>query len=288
MSQSTLFLLKKILSALVLPPTSLILLAFLSLLLTRKHPKTGKALTALALTTLLVLSLPITGNALLHSLETVPAITEAQLKDIQAIVILGGGKNNNAPEYGGIDTINDSTLERLRYGAYLQRLVHKPILVSGGAPYGGRPEAYAMNEALQSDLHASTVWVEDRSIDTAENAAYSASILKRNGISQIVVVSQAWHLPRAIKLFEQQGITTIPGPTGYTSQESNSILQWLPKASALESSSIAIREYLGQFFSSGLKVQTQEPVTFLFKSYSQRPYLSSNLTISSSSRYAPH
>jgi len=49
--------------------------------------------------------------------ENTPPITEAQLKDIQAIVILGGGKNNNAPEYRGIDTINKATLERLRYGA---------------------------------------------------------------------------------------------------------------------------------------------------------------------------
>lgn len=152
-----LFLLKKILSALILPPTSLILLAFMGLWLTRKHPKTGKALAALSLATLLILGLPITGNALLHSLETNPPITEAQLKDIQAIVILGGGKNNNAPEYGGIDTINKATLERLRYGAHPQQLTHKPILVTGGAPYGGRPEADAMAESLKQDFHAKTV-----------------------------------------------------------------------------------------------------------------------------------
>ena len=101
-----LFLLKKILSALILPPTSLVLLGFIGLWLAKKHPKAGKTLTALALTTLLILSLPITGNALMRSLEQSPPITQAQLKSIQAIVILGGGKNNNAPEYGGIDTIN--------------------------------------------------------------------------------------------------------------------------------------------------------------------------------------
>ncbi len=92
------FLLKKIVSALILPPTSLILLGFIGLWLTKKHPKAGKTLIALSLTTLLILSLPITGNTLMRSLETTPPITQAQLKDIQAIVILGGGKNNNAPE----------------------------------------------------------------------------------------------------------------------------------------------------------------------------------------------
>lgn len=115
----TAFLLKKILSALILPPASLILLAFLGLWLTRKHPRAGKTLIALALTTLLILSLPITGNALLHSLETAPPITQAQLKDIKAIMILGGGKNNNAPEYGGIDTVIEWTLGHLSYGTLL-------------------------------------------------------------------------------------------------------------------------------------------------------------------------
>ncbi len=241
----TLFLLKKILSALILPPTSLILLAFVGLWLTRKHRKTGKALSALALTTLLVLSLPITGNALLHSLETAPPITEAQLKEVQAIVILGGGKNNNAHEYGGADTINKWTLERLRYGARLQQQTGKPILVTGGAPYGGRPEADAMAEALKHDFHAKTIWVEDQSNVTAENAVYSAKMLKQHGVTQIALVSQAWHLPRAKILFEQQGLDITLAPTGFTTGEANPIAQWVPDANALTKSSMAIKEYLG-------------------------------------------
>lgn len=243
------FLLKKILSALILPPTSLILLGFIGLWLTKKHPKTGKTLAALSLTTLLILSLPITGNALMRSLEQTPPISQAQLKDIQAIVILGGGKNNNAPEYGGIDTINKWTLERLRYGAHLQQQTGKPILVTSGAPYGGRPEADAMKESLKQDFHAKTVWVEDRSNDTAENAAYSAKILKEHGITKLAIVSQAWHLPRAVKQFEQQGLTVYPAPTGFTSEDTEPIAQWLPKASALDKSSMALKELLGALLS---------------------------------------
>lgn len=239
-----LFLLKKILSALILPPTSLILLAFAGLWLSRKHPKAGRILAVLSLSALLILSLPVTGNALLHSLESAPPITEAQLKDIQAIVILGGGKNNNAPEYGGMDTVNKWTLERLRYGARLQQQTNKPILVTGGAPYGGRPEADTMAEALKQDFHAKTIWVENRSNDTAENAAYSANILKQHGITRIALVSQAWHLPRAIKNFEQQGLTVIPAATGYTTEATESIAEWLPKASALDKSSMVIREWV--------------------------------------------
>jgi len=244
-----LFLLKKILSALILPPTSLILLGFIGLWLSRKHPRTGKILIALSLTTLLILSLPITGNALMHNLERYPPISQTQLKDTQAIVILGGGKNSDAPEYGGIDTVNKWTLERLRYGAHLQQQTGKPILVTGGAPYGGRPEVDAMAESLKQDFHAKTIWVEDRSNDTAENAAYSAAMLKQHGITKIALVSQAWHLPRATQLFEKQGINATPAGTGYTTGEQQTVAQWLPEAGALNKSSMAIKEYLGAMLS---------------------------------------
>jgi len=241
-----LLLFKKIVSALILPPTSLILLAFVGLWLTKKHPRIGRTLAAFSLITLLILSLPVTGNALLQSLENLPPINEAQLKDTQAIVILGGGKNNEAPEYGKQDTINRWTLQRLRYGAYLQQQTGKPILVTAGASFGGRPEADAMAETLQRDFHAKDIWVEDQSKDTAENAAFSATILKEQGIKRIAVISQAWHLPRAIQSFEHQGLTVYPAPTDYTNEHNEPVIRWLPKASALDKSSLSLKEYLGR------------------------------------------
>ena len=239
------FLLKKILSALILPPTSLILLAFIGLWLSRKHPKTGRTLAKLSLTTVLILSLPVTGNTLLKSLETLPPISEAQLKEVQAIVILGGGTNSQAPEFGHKDTVNRWTLQRLRYGAYLQQQTNKPILVTGGAPFGGRSEAVAMSETLQRDFHAKDIWIEDQSKDTAENAVYTAAILKQHSIERIAIISQAWHLPRAINLFEQNGLTVYAAPTGYTNEDNELMIRWLPRASALDKSSIAIKEIVG-------------------------------------------
>lgn len=74
-------------------------------------------------------------------------------------MILGGGKNIQAPEFAHTDTVNRWTLQRLRYGAYLQQQPGKPILVTGGDPYGGKPEAGAMAESLKRDFHAKTIWV---------------------------------------------------------------------------------------------------------------------------------
>lgn len=240
------FLLKKIITAMTLPPTSLVLLALIGLWLSKKHPKAGQTVAMLSLISLLILSLPVTGNALLHRLETQSAISEAQLAQAQIIVVLGGGKNEHAPEFNDQDTVSRWTLERLRYGAYLQQNTGKPILVSGGAPFGGRPEAQAMAESLKRDFRAKDFLSEDRSLDTAENAEFSAQILQQRGITRIALVSQAWHLPRAAQLFEQQGLTVTPAPTGYTGEDDEPILRWLPKASALEKSAIALKEYLGR------------------------------------------
>src|SRR5882672_4484182 len=174
------FFLKKLLSALVLPPTGLILLALFGLLLTHRKPRFGRSIAAFALVGLAALSLPPVADALIQSLESPAPISPQQLARAQAIVVLAGDDYRAAPEYGG-DTVGRWTLERVRYGVYLQKRSGLPILVTGGAPFGGRPSAEAMKETIEHDFHGEVKWVESVSRDTFENAAYSATILKTAG-----------------------------------------------------------------------------------------------------------
>ncbi|MDD5247412.1 MAG: YdcF family protein [Rhodocyclaceae bacterium] len=240
------FYVKKLLSALVLPPAGPLLLAMWGLWLARRHPRLGRGIACVALLGLLALSLPPVADALMNSLEQRPPIMAQQLARAQAIVILGGDGYDAAPEYGG-DTVGRRTLERLRYGVYLQKRSGLPILVTGGAPFGGRPGGDSMKEALERDFGGKVKWVEDASRDTAENAAYSARLLKADGISRIALVSHGWHLPRAIELFERQGLEVFPAPTGYTTPSPALFEHLLPSATALEDSSLALHEWLGLF-----------------------------------------
>ena len=236
------FYLKKIAAALVLPPAGLILLALGGLWLARRHPRTGRTISVLALITLFALSLPTVADALLGTLEPTP-VSEADLKRADAIVILGSGTYHNAPEYGG-DTLHGEALERLRYGAWLQRRSKLPILVTGGSPFGGRPEGVLMKEVLERELQASVQWVESASRDTAENARFSAPLLKERNASRIVLVSHAWHLRRAAPLFRAQGLEVFPAGTGYATAAPSALASWLPSASALKASSRALLEWL--------------------------------------------
>lgn len=238
------FFLKKLLTALILPPTGPILLALCGLWLTRRHPRLGRGLALGALLGLLALATPRVADALMQSLERYAPITAPDLARAQAIVILGGGTYYAAPEYGG-DTVGRWALERVRYGVYLQRRSRLPILATGGAPQGGRPEALTMQDAIERDLGGQVKWLETASRDTAENARFSARILKAAGISRIALVSHGWHLPRAVACFEREGLQVFPAPTAYRTHAPDAPLRLMPTADALLGSSKAVHEWLG-------------------------------------------
>jgi uncharacterized SAM-binding protein YcdF (DUF218 family) len=238
------FLLKKILAALILPPTGPLLMATAGLWLSRHRPRLGQFLIALGLGTLLLLSTPWIANELQRSLQDALPATLEDLSSADAIVILGGGNYHAAPEYGA-DTVGAVSLERLRYGARLAHQTGLPVAVTGGSPGGGIPEAEAMREVLATDFRIASRWVETSSRDTAENAARLAPILRQAGVSRIVLVTHAWHMRRARAEFEKQGMVVVPGPTRFATESPNAGYRWLPVASALHRSQIALHEWLG-------------------------------------------
>lgn len=238
-------------SALLLPPLNLILLAALGgLLLRRGHRRSGGTLIALSLVVLAALSTPIVAHGLLGRLQAgVPALTPAAAVQTkaQAIVILGSGRLANAPEYGGLDQPGSSTLGRLRYGARLHTQMGLPILVTGGSPER-RPdsEAVLMTRSLRDDFKVPVRWEEGDSDNTEQNARNSARILKQAGVRRILLVSDAWHLPRALPMFQDQGLQVVPAPTNFVMAPTMPAVQaWLPQAPALNLSWIALHEWTG-------------------------------------------
>src|SRR5262245_25178255 len=91
---------------LLLPPTGFVVLALLALIALRRHPFARNLVITLSLVGLLTASLPVVTFALLRSLEP-PPLDETELTKAQAIVVLGGGRNRTAPEWGGV-TVNAS------------------------------------------------------------------------------------------------------------------------------------------------------------------------------------
>lgn len=239
------FLLKKILTALALPPAGPLLLAALGLFLLRRRPRLGRFLAWGGLVLLWLLATPAVTKPMLAAIEDMPPLDIAQTKGAQAIVVLGGGSYLAAPEYGG-DTVNSRSLVRLRYADLLQRETRLPMLVSGGAPWGGTPEARVMQAVLERDFHAKVSWIEDRSTDTRGNARLSAPLLREAGVRRVLLVTHAWHMRRALGEFAAAGLEAIPAPTGYESTAPLTPLDWLPGPGGLWAGRIALHEGLGR------------------------------------------
>jgi uncharacterized SAM-binding protein YcdF (DUF218 family) len=243
----------KIQTLLLLPPGVIIVLALLGFLIQIRWMLAGSLIVALSLTALLILSLPLTGYELMRGIETrFPPLRLTAAADAGpppgAIVILGGGRYTDAAEYGEGDSVNRHTLERLRYGAYLHRLTGLPILVSGGAPFGEKvAEATLMQTALTRDFQVEAKWVEDKSANTYENAKFSKALLVQAGIRRVYLVTHATHMPRAVWVFENLGVDTIPAPMGFTTlnKTERETLGYFPSAHGLQLSSSALRERLG-------------------------------------------
>lgn len=234
------------LAAFLLPPGLLILLIAGGLALRRKRPCTARLLLAGGLAGLYACSMPLTSGFLLRSWETPPAQIAAHAA--QAIVVLGGGRYRQAPEYGS-DTVSAATLVRLRYAARLQRSSGHPVLVSGGRPDGGATdEAHTMKQVLEQEFAVPVRWMEGGSGNTLQNARFSYRMLRSEGIRTIILVTHAWHMPRARLAFEQSGFRVIPAPTAHTTRTPLTILDFLPDARALRTSSLFCHEIIGMFW----------------------------------------
>jgi len=231
-------------AAALLPPLSLVLLLVAGLVVQRRR-RLALSLILLSTSALYALSMPWVGGLLLKSLEISGPVSQAQLQTADAIVVLGGGRRFAEAEYGG-DTLNSLSLERLRYAAHLHRSSELPILVTGGKPGGGTlSEGRIMQHILQSEYGLSAKWVEDASSTTWENARFSAPLLKQAGVQRIALVSHAWHLHRAVPLFESQGLDVIPAGIQFSSVHVDSILDLLPTPVGLRDSTFALHEWLG-------------------------------------------
>lgn len=239
--------LKLLISTLLLPPGNGLALLCVAGLYRRRRWAFGLAVAATMLT--IGQCLPVVADALIATLEnrSVAIAPSAPPPAAEAIVVLGSGLATNAAEYGG-DTSNERMLVRARYGAVLARRYGLPVLVTGGRPINaGHSEAEVMAGILDAEFGVQVRWREDEAMDTAGNAAGSARLLKAAGVHRILLVTHAFHMPRARLRFEQAGLDVIPAPTAFFSHPDDDWQpgDFVPQPKALQISYYALHEWLG-------------------------------------------
>lgn len=211
--------------------------------------RAGLLLIGCALGWLWIWSVPLAGDRLRGWLEDAagPRALEA-LAPAQAIVVLGGSIRAPRPPQRLYPDLGASA-DRLWHAARLHRAAKAPLLVlSGGTVHEGEaPEAEAMRQFLvELGVPAGAMVLESDSVTTAENAAFSARLLRQRDIKQVLLVTSALHMRRARALFEREGITVLPAPTDHeVVNRPFRLLDVVPDAEALEASGRAIKEIVG-------------------------------------------
>jgi uncharacterized SAM-binding protein YcdF (DUF218 family) len=250
---------KPVLTALVLPPVPLLAMLLIGARLIL--PRRGLGwLVIIASVTLLWFS-ACTGSARLLSrfvLHPPAALSASRIAELNvranpttAIVVLGGGLEPFAPEYG-VGSLQHASLERLRYGIWLSRATGLPLAFSGGVGWAqpdALPEARIAAQIAASEFGRPLKWVEDNSRDTRENAQRSVALLRRAGITHIVLVTHGWHMPRALHAFERAAggaIRVEAAPMGLAHDAELPALEWIPTAMGTTDVRHILRELLGR------------------------------------------
>jgi uncharacterized SAM-binding protein YcdF (DUF218 family) len=243
----------KILFQFVDPPALILLLLVIALIIRKRWTRLFLATYAVAILLLYLLACPTTSQWMLTTLEgQYPDRGVTSAPSAQAIVVLGGSLNmpSDAHPLSGITKSSDRILEALR----LYRAGKAPLIVLSGGDSPLLVKARKVHEAeeMRSLLEEwgvpdSAIAVEDRSINTHENAVFTHELLKPRGIGHIILVTSAMHMPRAAATFRKTGFDVVPVPADFFTgwEESVSIFNWFPESGALGDSSAAIREWIG-------------------------------------------
>jgi len=102
---------------------------------------------------------------------------------------------------------------------------------------------------MRFGLSGEKTFAEEASENTWQNAIYLRQTLQSQGISRVVLVTSAWHMPRSRWCFEQQGLEVIAAPTDFlTEQRGRDMRSLFPDANTLAESSLALHEYLGMLW----------------------------------------
>lgn len=176
-----------------------------------------------------------------------PAATEPEA--VAGIIVLGGATDDGAVAAARDQPLLNQSAERLTAAMALHRqMPDKPFVVSG---FSGRLNPRGWNEAeitgrlfQQQGIDAARVRFEAGSRNTAENARLTAALVGQGETRPWLLVTSAWHMPRAVATFRAAGLAVQAYPVDFRTQPAD--LVW-PRdlGSSLALAGIALHEWLG-------------------------------------------
>lgn len=242
------FILSKLVWAVLTPGTLLFIVVATAWAMHRRYPIWSRRLILLATLFLAALSLSPIGAWVMKPLETRFPAAQLSDKPIDGIIVLGGALDPEGSLRAGAPILNDAA-ERLTAFVALARTYPKARLIfSGGSGDPLRPgirEADQVKALFASlGLAPERVVYERDSRNTYENALYSKKLIQPEPGQNWLLVTSAWHMPRAMGCFEKAGWAVTPYPVDYRSASHDHWAMFLPEQQ-LDMVTTGSREWLG-------------------------------------------
>ena len=212
----------------------------------------SKKIGLLGIFILLFCSIPIVSDKLIAYLESNYKLNQvSEVQEADAIVVLSGmikvikNKNNFDYEWG-------ESVDRIFAGIELfkENKSQTLILTRGKLPWSvGIPEGEYLREV------AIKFGVPDKNIlltENVENTDQEAKAIKKLFSiknPKVILVTSAFHMPRAQTVFEAAGIDIEAFPVDFQSSESKlTFMSFIPSSSALSATSFFVREMIGRTY----------------------------------------
>jgi uncharacterized SAM-binding protein YcdF (DUF218 family) len=243
------FVLSKLLGFFATPSNLVVLIGIGGLVLLRtRFARTGRWLAFVSLVVLAILGFSPVGNALIIPLENRFPPWDATRGAPDGIIVLGGAIDGSGR--GNEVALNEGA-ERLTVVPELaRRYPNARILFSGGSGAlidGSDAEAKFALHLLESlGVARGRIILEDHSRNTFENAVYSKAIVQPNPGERWVLVTSAYHMPRAIGVFRKAGFSVEPYPVDWrTRGVEDALYPFAMMSQGLWRTDTAVHEWIG-------------------------------------------
>jgi uncharacterized SAM-binding protein YcdF (DUF218 family) len=218
--------------------------------LSRGSPLRKRVLAGLGLGTLLFFSLEPVSNALMRSLEDPPLRTYRPEVTYDVVILLGGLVEDRVQATWEQRAYNEDGERLLETYDLLRQARARNAILSGGAASPSRMqvvEARALGDQLVAwGIDPERLVVEDHARNTYENAIDSAAIIRAHDWKTVLVVTSAFHMPRAYGCFRAVGLEVDTLPVDFRSYKSPYSGELVPRAEHLAHSTGALREWFGR------------------------------------------
>jgi uncharacterized SAM-binding protein YcdF (DUF218 family) len=247
------FVLSKTLVTMIMPLNFPIELGLVGavLLLTRRA-RLGRVLMVASVSMVATCGFTPIGELLLYPLEARFPPCDDTHGEPDGILVLGGDIDVAASAAHNIDVSFSGSGARIVSAAMLaHRFPKARVLYAGGSPNlvsdnSPKEADYALRVFENLGIARDRLTIERQSRNTFENAAFSMKLLDPKSGERWLLITSAFHMPRAMGIFRKLSFAVEPCPVDWRLEGRKSLMHFPAQAEGgLGTTNLAVREWLG-------------------------------------------